>query len=196
MSCAIIRTHYSTRDGAALALSNYPYWQDWRDRLRDFTAVFSAPFDAEGFRVHETMGTRDGALIGAIFGDDVPEEYADAMREKAGEVCEALAMAGARARKFDCSSFAQHVYASSQTSLPRTTLQQYEVGRRVAASDLQAGDLVFFAFSRRPVDHVGIYTGRGSFVHVSSSTRTVRLETLSKAVFAESVVGGRRVLGP
>ena len=28
-SCAIIRTHYSTLDGAALAKSNYPYWEDW-----------------------------------------------------------------------------------------------------------------------------------------------------------------------
>lgn len=28
-SCAIIRTHYSTLDGAALAKSNYPYWEDF-----------------------------------------------------------------------------------------------------------------------------------------------------------------------
>ena len=28
-SCAIIRTHYSTLNGAALALSNYQYWEDW-----------------------------------------------------------------------------------------------------------------------------------------------------------------------
>ena len=28
-SCAIIRTHYSTLNGAALAKSNYPYWEDW-----------------------------------------------------------------------------------------------------------------------------------------------------------------------
>ena len=28
-SCAVIRTHYSTLGGAAFALSNYPYWQDW-----------------------------------------------------------------------------------------------------------------------------------------------------------------------
>ncbi|WP_282604343.1 FAD-binding oxidoreductase [Pelagibius sp. Alg239-R121] len=30
-SCAIIRTHYSTLDGAALAKSNYPYWENWAD---------------------------------------------------------------------------------------------------------------------------------------------------------------------
>ena len=28
-SCAIIRTHYSTLDGAALAKSNYPFWENW-----------------------------------------------------------------------------------------------------------------------------------------------------------------------
>ena len=32
-SCAIIRTHYSTLDGAALAKSNYPYWEDWAGYL-------------------------------------------------------------------------------------------------------------------------------------------------------------------
>ena len=32
-SCAIIRTHYSTLDGAALAKSNYPYWEHWPEYL-------------------------------------------------------------------------------------------------------------------------------------------------------------------
>ena len=32
-SCAIIRTHYSTLDGAAMAKSNYPFWENWRDYL-------------------------------------------------------------------------------------------------------------------------------------------------------------------
>ena len=33
-SCAIIRTHYSTLDGAALAKSNYPFWENWADYLQ------------------------------------------------------------------------------------------------------------------------------------------------------------------
>ena len=32
-SCAIIRTHYSTLNGAALAKSNYPFWEDWPSYL-------------------------------------------------------------------------------------------------------------------------------------------------------------------
>jgi cell wall-associated NlpC family hydrolase len=108
----------------------------------------------------------------------------------------ALAMAGAEALQFDCSSFTQHVFSLSRTGIPRTTREQFAQGRPVETGDLRAGDLVFFSFSRRPVDHVGIYTGNGSFVHVSSSTRTVRLESLSKAVFASSVVAGASFLEP
>jgi sarcosine oxidase subunit beta len=32
-SCAIIRTHYSTLDGIALAWENIPYWKNWSDYL-------------------------------------------------------------------------------------------------------------------------------------------------------------------
>ena len=32
-SCAIIRTHYSTLDGAALAYEGYRYWTNWQDYL-------------------------------------------------------------------------------------------------------------------------------------------------------------------
>jgi len=32
-SCAIIRTHYSTRDGIALAWENFPYWENWSNYL-------------------------------------------------------------------------------------------------------------------------------------------------------------------
>ena len=30
-SCAIIRTHYSTVEGTALAWEGYHYWTDWRN---------------------------------------------------------------------------------------------------------------------------------------------------------------------
>jgi cell wall-associated NlpC family hydrolase len=108
----------------------------------------------------------------------------------------ALAMTGAPAKRLDCSSFAQEVYGRSRLALPRTTRQQFAMGHEIAMSQLQSGDLIFFAFSKRPVDHVGIYTGNGSFVHVSSSTRTVRLESLSKAIFAKSLVAARRFVEP
>ena len=32
-SCAIIRSHYSTLDGTALAFEGYQYWKNWAEHL-------------------------------------------------------------------------------------------------------------------------------------------------------------------
>ena len=50
-SCAIIRVHYSTFDGAAFAYEGYFYWKTWRDYL-------GAPADEDLAKFHET-----GALV-------------------------------------------------------------------------------------------------------------------------------------
>lgn len=47
-SCAIIRTHYSTLEGAALAFENYPYWQDWPGYLNVIDEAGMAEFRGVG----------------------------------------------------------------------------------------------------------------------------------------------------
>jgi cell wall-associated NlpC family hydrolase len=64
----------------------------------------------------------------------------------------------------------------------------------VAAGDLLPGDLVFFAFERRPADHVGIYAGQGCGVHVASSARRVQVADLGAAAFVRAGAGARRLL--
>ena len=34
-SCAIVRAHYSTYDGVALAYEGFKYWADWENYLKD-----------------------------------------------------------------------------------------------------------------------------------------------------------------
>jgi hypothetical protein len=41
--------------------------EPWLPRERDWCVVFDAPFDRSTLRVHETLCTTDGALIGALF---------------------------------------------------------------------------------------------------------------------------------
>jgi len=41
--------------------------EPWLSRQRDWCVVFDAPFDRSALRIHETVYTRDGALIGALF---------------------------------------------------------------------------------------------------------------------------------
>jgi cell wall-associated NlpC family hydrolase len=106
----------------------------------------------------------------------------------------ALAMAGASARGLDCSKLVQDLYASAGEGLPRTVARQLESGTPVDLEHLKPGDLLFFAFETRPADHVGVFAGQDLFVHVSSSARAVRVESLSKRAFAQAHVAGRRFL--
>lgn len=106
----------------------------------------------------------------------------------------ALAHTGMPAGKLDCSGFTARVFGVGGIALPRTTGQQWAAGLPVATDAMQPGDLVFFAFRRRPADHVGIFTGQGAFVHVSSSFDCVRLDSFSQAEFARAYVGARRCL--
>jgi len=48
--------------------------EPWLDRERDWCVVFDVPFDAASLRIHETICTRDGALIGALFEAEGPAE--------------------------------------------------------------------------------------------------------------------------
>jgi len=66
----------------------------WRDRLQDLTAISSVPFDPTTLRIHETIGTRDGAMIGAIFGTPVPEAWKVQMHDTAERVSGALERVG------------------------------------------------------------------------------------------------------
>jgi cell wall-associated NlpC family hydrolase len=92
---------------------------------------------------------------------------------------------------FDCSGFVQHVFAMLGIGLPRTADAQYDVGRP-AVGGPRVGDLVFFD-TYGGVSHVGIYLGRGEFVHASSS-RGVMVSHLSESYWASRYVGAKRLI--
>jgi cell wall-associated NlpC family hydrolase len=96
---------------------------------------------------------------------------------------------------FDCSGFAQYVFKQSGYNLPRTASGQYGLGTAVAKSNLQPGDLVFFACYSSSIDHVGIYSGSGQFIH-SSSPRSggVIYSSLSEGFYARTYVGAKRII--
>ncbi|RAP76741.1 C40 family peptidase [Paenibacillus montanisoli] len=69
-----------------------------------------------------------------------------------------------QSRRFDCSSFMQHIYNYVGIELPRTSKSQSKVGKLVARDELKPGDLIFFYTpgrysSNKIVSHVGIYIG-------------------------------------
>jgi cell wall-associated NlpC family hydrolase len=76
---------------------------------------------------------------------------------------------------FDCSGLMLWAYAHVGVSLPHSSSAQIGVGSRVAKSDLQPGDLVFFG---SPIHHVGMYVGGGEFIESPHTGAVVRIATL------------------
>ena len=96
---------------------------------------------------------------------------------------------------FDCSGFVQYIYKLYGYSLYRTADVQLYNG--YAVSDLQPGDLVFFAntyATSAAASHVGIYIGGNQFVHAANSRTGVTTSSLGETYYASRYVGARRIV--
>jgi len=95
---------------------------------------------------------------------------------------------------FDCSGFVRYIFKQFGYNLPHNAAAQANLGTPVAKSDLKTGDLVFFGSSSY-IDHVGIYSDNGRFIH-SSSPRSggVIYSSLSENYYARTYVTARRIL--
>jgi len=102
-------------------------------------------------------------------------------------------------KTFDCSGFTKYVCNQSGISLPRTSINQSKVGKKVDRSSLKTGDLIFFDTSRRHrgyVNHVGIYLGDDKFIHASSGKKRVVIASLNKPFYKSRFKWGRRLTTP
>lgn len=96
---------------------------------------------------------------------------------------------------FDCSGLTMTVYLLNGLDLPRHSRTQYDAGDTIDRSDLQKGDLVFFATRERgKISHVGVYIGDGQFIHAPSRGKKIRIDFLSDEYFANHYVGAKNYL--
>ena len=96
--------------------------------------------------------------------------------------------------QYDCSSFTKHVFAKQGINIPRVSRDQAQRGQYIQARQLQKGDLVFFDSKKSTkVSHVGIYLGRGDFIHASSAKDKVTISNLSSNYYSKHFKWGRRV---
>jgi cell wall-associated NlpC family hydrolase len=79
--------------------------------------------------------------------------------------------------RFDCSGLMLWSYARAGITLPRTSREQYAGLPHVALSDLQPGDLVFYATNTadpNTIHHVAMYLGDGLVIHAPHTGDVVR----------------------
>jgi len=74
----------------------------------------------------------------------------------------------------DCSGFVHMIFQKIyHKNLPRTSRDMADVVKRKYDNQLREGDLVFFSFGGKDIDHVGIYLHNDRFVHVSTKQGVV-----------------------
>ena len=88
---------------------------------------------------------------------------------------------------FDCSGLTMRAWAQAGVSLPHSSSAQFSSGPRIAASDLQPGDLVFYY---SPISHVGIYIGNGMIVHAANPGTGVAVAGLHSMPYVGAVRPG------
>jgi len=91
---------------------------------------------------------------------------------------------------FDCSGLVRWAYGRVGVDLPHSSYALYSEGRRVSASRMEPGDLLFF----EGLGHVGLYLGRGRMVHAPQSGRDVEVVRLGGSGYGGRLIGARRVV--
>ena len=97
---------------------------------------------------------------------------------------------------FDCSGLVDYIYRNAANiQLPHSSHDMSEMsGLKVHSMDeLISGDLVFFSIGGG-ISHVGVYVGKGRFVHAPNSGGTVRLDDIDGPYWRDHFAYGKRLL--
>ena len=96
---------------------------------------------------------------------------------------------------FDCSGFVRSIYEQTiGLVLPRRARDQASVTEKIEQQELRPGDLVFFNTQGGSHSHVGIYVGKGRFVHAPSKGGTVRLEKITSSYWSQRYTEAGRII--
>jgi cell wall-associated NlpC family hydrolase len=99
---------------------------------------------------------------------------------------------GADQQGFDCSGLALYVHERVGIAIPRTAAEQQREAQPVPLAELRPGDLVFFRIGARHVNHVGVYSGDGRFIHAPHAGVAVTSADLNEGYYARHLVSAGR----
>lgn len=95
---------------------------------------------------------------------------------------------------FDCSGLTSYVHRVHGIDISRSSRSQFHQGSPVARDDLQPGDVIFFENTYRAgISHVGMYMGKGKFIHAANRRGGVKITDLDSDYYARRYVGARRM---
>ena len=94
---------------------------------------------------------------------------------------------------FDCSGYIRYVFKNFNINLPRTSADQFRVGKSVNKDELQPGDLVFFSNTYKTgISHTGIYLGNDEFIS-AKSRGVLKANIKTDPYWAPKYAGAKRI---
>lgn len=97
---------------------------------------------------------------------------------------------------FDCSGFTHTIYKRHGILIPRDSSNQIKQGTAISKSNMQPGDLMFFAYNngKGRVHHVSMYIGNGQMIHSPNSEKSVEIISMNTEPYKSEFAGARRYL--
>jgi cell wall-associated NlpC family hydrolase len=142
-----------------------------------------------------------GLVSGCVSGPHAPERRDDRGAAIAAAAAQLVGtpyhFGGTDEQGFDCSGLVTYVHERAGLQVPRTANEQKRAARPVPLDSMLPGDVVFFRtghhISRSRVDHVGIYTGGGRFIHAPHARSTVSYANLNEGYYRKHLVSAGRL---
>ena len=135
--------------------------------------------------------------------DDSIENLSSSVEDAVGELLlHAMGLLGVAYRfggnspenGLDCSGFIRYVFQKSlKVNLPRTSAEIARVGKSINRSELVPGDLVFFNTRGFKYSHVGMYVGKGKFIHAPRIGKNIEVANINQGYWDAVFTGARRV---
>ena len=116
----------------------------------------------------------------------VSKDASGAVEEARRQLGKPYEYGGSGPDSFDCSGLTAWSWGHAGHPLPHSAAAQYNATTRVAISNLQPGDLVFFGSD---IHHVGIYVGGGQMIEASHTGTPVRYAS----IYRSDLMGAGRV---
>ncbi|MGH9186209.1 MAG: NlpC/P60 family protein [Acidimicrobiales bacterium] len=104
------------------------------------------------------------------------DKAAIAVQTAYGQLGDPYVWGGSGPDGFDCSGLTMFAWKAAGVSVPHNSAMQYGATRRIEASQLAPGDLVFYGFSS--IHHVAIYVGNGQIIHAPHAGDVVRVDSV------------------
>ncbi|GAA5137200.1 C40 family peptidase [Alloalcanivorax gelatiniphagus] len=143
--------------------------------------------DLEAEERDRLLASRGSARVPASASVPASGRAAAAVQYAMAQVGDAYVYGAMGEDAFDCSGLTMRAWAQAGVSLPHSSSAQFGSGPRIAASDLQPGDLVFYY---SPISHVGMYIGNGMIVHAANPGTGVAVSGLYSMPYVGAVRPG------